>query len=136
MKAISIREPWASAIADGRKTIEIRSWRTYHTGPLLICSTAPDSSALCITSIEYINRMRPEHESTSFCPCHSGALSWHLTPVLPVKRFAISGRQGLFDIPDQLIRPQAARDYDFAQLSPAIKKWLKARNLDTPPNAR
>jgi hypothetical protein len=36
MKAISLWQPWASAIAAGVKTIETRSWSTPYRGPLAI----------------------------------------------------------------------------------------------------
>ena len=39
MKAISLWQPWASAIADGKKKIETRSWYTKYRGPLLIHAT-------------------------------------------------------------------------------------------------
>lgn len=39
MKAISIKNPFASLIANGKKIYEVRSWTTKHRGGLLICST-------------------------------------------------------------------------------------------------
>src|SRR5258708_38096209 len=36
MKALSIQQPWAWAILAGVKTVENRTWRTFHRGPLLI----------------------------------------------------------------------------------------------------
>lgn len=36
MKALTIRQPWASLIALGVKTIETRSWPTNYRGPVLI----------------------------------------------------------------------------------------------------
>lgn len=36
MKALTIRQPWASLIAHGVKTIETRSWRTHYRGPIAI----------------------------------------------------------------------------------------------------
>jgi hypothetical protein len=36
MKAITLWQPWASAIALGHKTIETRSWATRYRGPLAI----------------------------------------------------------------------------------------------------
>lgn len=36
MKALSLWQPWASAIAVGAKRIETRSWETSYRGPLLI----------------------------------------------------------------------------------------------------
>lgn len=38
MKALSIRQPHADNILDGKKTIELRSWNTKHRGPFLIHS--------------------------------------------------------------------------------------------------
>lgn len=36
MRALTIRQPWASLIATGAKTIETRPWRTDYRGPVLI----------------------------------------------------------------------------------------------------
>lgn len=36
MKVLTIRQPWASAVAWGEKAIEYRSWPTRYRGPLLI----------------------------------------------------------------------------------------------------
>lgn len=36
MKALSVRQPWAWAIARGHKGVENRSWTTAYRGPLLI----------------------------------------------------------------------------------------------------
>jgi len=36
MKALTLRQPWASLIALGHKTIETRSWRTHYRGPIAI----------------------------------------------------------------------------------------------------
>ncbi len=38
MKAISIRQPFASLIADRQKTIETRTWFTNYRGEILICA--------------------------------------------------------------------------------------------------
>jgi hypothetical protein len=36
MRAISLHQPWATAIALGIKRIETRKWRTHYRGPLVI----------------------------------------------------------------------------------------------------
>jgi hypothetical protein len=36
MKALTLHQPWATAIAEGIKTIETRSWSTSYRGPLAI----------------------------------------------------------------------------------------------------
>ena len=39
MRALSVKQPWASLIASGQKTIETRTWRTDYRGDLLIVSS-------------------------------------------------------------------------------------------------
>ena len=36
MKAISVRQPWAEFIMQGKKTVEVRKFNTSYRGPLLI----------------------------------------------------------------------------------------------------
>jgi hypothetical protein len=50
MKALSVRQPYASAILAGVKTLEIRSWQTHYRSDLLICATAKSLAALCSLS--------------------------------------------------------------------------------------
>ena len=43
MKALTVRQPWAWAIAVGEKTVENRGWPTRYRGPLAIhAAKAPD----------------------------------------------------------------------------------------------
>lgn len=44
VKAISLWQPWATAMAIGLKKNETRSWPTHHRGDLLICSTKREPS--------------------------------------------------------------------------------------------
>jgi len=43
MNAISLWQPWASAIAAGLKTFETRSWSTSYRGPLAIAAAKRDT---------------------------------------------------------------------------------------------
>jgi hypothetical protein len=46
-RAISLRQPWASLIVYGLKTVEIRTWQTDYRGPLLIhASKTVDEDAM------------------------------------------------------------------------------------------
>lgn len=36
MRALSIRQPWASLILAGHKTVENRVWNTTHRGPIIV----------------------------------------------------------------------------------------------------
>jgi len=38
LKVLSIRQPWAELILQGRKTLEIRSWKTAHRGETFLHS--------------------------------------------------------------------------------------------------
>lgn len=41
--ALSLKQPWAALLVHGLKTIEVRSWRTFHRGPVLIhAARVPD----------------------------------------------------------------------------------------------
>ncbi|MGC8622286.1 MAG: ASCH domain-containing protein, partial [Caldisphaera sp.] len=47
MKCLSIKQPFADLVVSGKKTIEIRSWKTNYRGELLIhASRYPDKYAL------------------------------------------------------------------------------------------
>lgn len=106
-KALSVHQPYASWIAEGRKTIEFRSWYTSHRGALVICSTKrpempgyPGGRALCI--VELID-CRPVQCLDGYAACvayrpeytYSWVLKYpaRITPPPEVK-----GQQGLFGI--------------------------------------
>lgn len=47
MKALSLKQPWAELIVSGRKTLEIRKWRTNFRGEFLIhASKIPNTEAM------------------------------------------------------------------------------------------
>lgn len=48
MKSLTIRQPWASLIAAGVKTIETRSRRTHYRGPLAIHAAKADTDATIV----------------------------------------------------------------------------------------
>jgi hypothetical protein len=47
MKAISLYQPWAGWVVEGRKTLELRSWETRYRGPLLIHASRTVHKAAC-----------------------------------------------------------------------------------------
>lgn len=49
MKALSIRQPWASLVAHGIKKFETRSWRTDHRGWLAIHASKAFDHNVCYT---------------------------------------------------------------------------------------
>ena len=49
MKALSIRQPWADLIIQGRKTLELRTWTVKYRGPLAIHASQTVERAACLS---------------------------------------------------------------------------------------
>ncbi len=117
MKAVSIKQPWASLIACGIKTLEVRAWPTIHRGPLLICSSRRPvieghrhGSALCVVNVTDCRPMKradvPFACVEKFYPNH---FVWVLRDVKLIEPFSVVGQLRLFEIRDNLIRPPKPR---------------------------
>jgi len=92
-------------IADGRKTIETRTWPTSYRGELVICSTKKPrvgnlacGKALCIVKVQACVRMTEAHEERACCKVYHGAWAWILSDVRRIDAFPVSGSQGFFDV--------------------------------------
>lgn len=110
MKALSIKEPYASLIADGRKTIETRTWWSDFRGPLLICaSKKPDvrlaGHAVAIVTVTDWRRMQPSDKSKALCDYGPDRYAvvlenlWKLSPPL-----VASGALYLWDVNNELVQ--------------------------------
>ena len=112
MKAISIKQPWASLIAAGIKTREIRQWPTDHRGPLLIVSSRRPvidghrhGAALCTVEVVGCRKMTAEDVPFACVPhVYPGHYAWELGRVRLIEPFAVLGQLRLFDVADELIR--------------------------------
>lgn len=104
MKAISLKQPWANLVADGKKTIETRKWSTKYRGDLIICSSQnpkikPYGKALCIVELYDVRPMTRTDEKKAHIKFYPGAYAWMLRnlrkidPPIPVK-----GSLGIFDL--------------------------------------
>lgn len=108
MKAISIKEPWASMINSGKKTIETRTWKTKHRGKLLLCcSKKPGVSilngmAFATCDLVDIRPMTDEDEKAAQCENydekHRIVYSWFLENVKPITPFPVKGKLSLFEV--------------------------------------
>lgn len=122
MKALSLKQPWASLIRDRYKLIETRTWKTDYRGDLLICSSKiidrlnmehfkdfyrnepePDSDfplgqAIAIVEVVDCVPMEKEHEHTALCEIYPNAYSWILNNIRPIKAFPVKGQLGIFDV--------------------------------------
>lgn len=135
MKALSIHQPWAWAILHAGKSVENRSWRTDHRGPLLIHASKSRASYDRQRAEDWrrvLNIELPPWESLptgrlvgvvsvldciplenggfgSHSPWASGPWLWVLSDPRPFPEPVVfRGLQNLFNVPADLI-PEAYR---------------------------
>lgn len=134
MRAISLWQPWASAIALGVKRVETRHWSTNYTGPLLIHAAKRWTKAEReFAAAEYTLGRLPKriplgalvatctlmgcrltedvaHQLGSIERMYGdytpGRFAWFLADIQPLPEpIEYSGHQGFFNVPEELIRP-------------------------------
>jgi hypothetical protein len=129
MKALTLRQPWATLVALGAKRIETRGWATHHRGPLAIhaglslaslglAQQPPFQQALdgedlprgvIVAVVELVDCILITTEETipaeperSFGDYHPGRYAWHLASLirLPLPPVPARGRLGLWACSD------------------------------------
>ena len=116
MKAISLKQPWASLIAIGKKTIETRTWKTNYRGELLIVSSKtfdknfphhnffevfyeiPLGKALAIANLIDCRPMTIADEEEAMYPCEPGRYAWILSDIREIKPFPVKGSLGIYEV--------------------------------------
>lgn len=116
MLTLSIRRPWIDHILTGRKTIEVRTWTTHHSGPLALhASKAPGDRVLrdlvpgCVvavaTVVDCVKLTRYDAHSAMMDPdAIDGLFGWVLDDVRRVCPFPVRGNARFFKVDDSLIR--------------------------------
>ena len=104
MKCLSVRQPWASMIACGKKTIETRTWKTSYRGDLLICSTKkpiietlPLGVSLCVVDLYNCRDFVPGDEGRACCKWFPG-YAWEIRNIRLVEPFEVRGKPAIFDL--------------------------------------
>lgn len=127
MKALSIHPEYAMEIFNGTKTEEYRTWRTNYRGDLLICNSARKTRgavagyALCVVKMIGIEERYDsdgKYYAWKLAPFEKDGSYW-IEP-LPIK-----GRQRLFNVADDLIKPAPFTD----PRSPVGRQWYRERIL-------
>ncbi len=137
MRVISIRQPWAELILQGRKTIELRTWETKMRGRLAIHASktpykraafeahgvAPDSlpRGALVGTVEVVEMirftpqsweaLREEHLASGDFP--GDLVGWKLSnPERFPQPIPWRGQWGMFIVPDEIlgVEPDADRD--------------------------
>ncbi len=131
MKALSIRQPWAELILRGRKTIELRTWKTNHRGRIAIHASQTVREEACLAygldparvvrgalvgTVELVDvlalddsmweTLRDQHLSQRDFP--GPMFGWRLEhPQRLPQPISIRGRMSLFNVPDEVIAGEA-----------------------------
>lgn len=106
MKAISVKQPWASMIASRKKTIETRTWRTSYHGPLIIVSSKRpklgllNGHALAVVELIDCRPMLKEDWRQAKVGFHPQLWSWVLGNIRTINPFPVTGRRRLYEIPN------------------------------------
>lgn len=141
MKAISLWQPWATGIALLLKRHETRGWATKYRGPIAIHAALrwereqqefamvehtlgrlpkriPRGAIVCIAVIEDclpVERALPTIGAIDklWGNYSAGRYAWCLSHVVPLlEPLGFKGRQGFFEVPDELLRPLAPAWYE------------------------
>lgn len=108
MKALSVRQPWASLIASGAKTIELRSWPTRYRGELLICASKsadagatpemPRGVALVVVEVTDCRPFEPADAEAACVPWRPGLHAWVLRVLYRVDPLPVVGKLSFFKV--------------------------------------
>ncbi len=113
MRTIVLRSPWASLVAEGRKTVELRTWSTRYRGPLLIIAgkgvdrgdvakwghgDAPRGVTLCVVDLLDVRPATSADEHDACGPIATGEFAWIVANVRPVTQIPMLGRFGLYEL--------------------------------------
>jgi hypothetical protein len=126
IKAISLKQPWATMVAEGIKIIETRVWSTKYRGPLLIVSSLnfdfdadglpsggnrPESTDYYGTELNLLYGQalavcdlldcRPMHmidRAGACCDVYPRAQAWIIEGITPIDPFPVKGKLGIYEV--------------------------------------
>ena len=94
MKALCIRQPFASLIASGTLITETRTWKTYYRGPLLIVASKsgavpglPAGQAIAIGNLSDCRNITEPDAQTAYCVKNPEAFAWIFLDIQPIQPF-------------------------------------------------
>lgn len=116
MRALSVRQPWASLIASGRKSIELRSWSTKYRGPVLILASSsvwrgtdhpigPRGVALCLVDLVDVRAvLATDADAACIVPPEGFDFAWVLANPREVRQVPVKGKLGLYSPDEALLK--------------------------------
>ena len=149
MKCLMVRQPWASQIADGSKTVEIRSWHYAHRGDLLIGASknmagqrmrdgTPYPSGMAIAHVKLVDCVpfnANRHGKAAGCDrntaqdCEdSGDWAWILADARAIEPFPVKGQVKPFEV------DYPPREEKKIPLNPPFSKGEARKHAVLPPS--
>ena len=117
LRVLSVRQPWASLIASGRKVIELRSWSTKYRGPVLIVSgrapwrgdhgfeLGPLGQTICVVDLVDVRPVvSADSRAACITPPDGFDFAWVLANPRDVIVAPIKGKMGLYRADATLLR--------------------------------
>ncbi|NLT68622.1 MAG: ASCH domain-containing protein [Acidobacteria bacterium] len=113
MKALSIKQPWATLIANGIKTLEVRSWKVNYRGPLVIVSSkqpnrialeehglenAPNGVTIALVDLFNVREGRRQDKKAALVD-PTGKYVWEMRMIQKLPAVPVKGRLGFYDLP-------------------------------------
>jgi len=109
-KAICLKQPWASMVATGEKTIETRVWKTNYRGDFLVVASAnpkignlPTGQAIAIATLVDCRPMTRKDEKAACIKLYPNAWAWPLENIRTIKPFKVKGTLGFFNVNHRVI---------------------------------
>ena len=101
-KILTIKEPWATMIKEGLKTIETRTWKTKYRGKIFLHASKSQKSNISgkiFATAEIIDcrKMNKEDEKAACCEIYPNAHSWFLDKITKIEPIKAKGKLGLWE---------------------------------------
>ncbi len=124
MKVLTIKEPWASLILEGKKVIETRTWKTKYRGVVLLHASQNPKSDIsgkifAVANIENCLPMIRDDERLACCEVYPNAYSWFLSRIKPTELKEVKGKLGLWEF-DCVLK---SKD-DIYEFIESEKRWV------------
>ena len=108
MQALSIKQPHIDRIISGKKTFEIRSWKTKFRGDILLCASSGVAAgyeigmvtgqALAIATLSDIVDYDLSMQEAAMADFLEEHYAWIFTNIRKIEPFQVKGKMGLFSV--------------------------------------
>lgn len=145
VNCLSVQQPWANLLAMGRKTLEIRIWRSTYRGPLIICASKtprgkwpqaslqfwgvtsmPRGVAVATCMLVDVRTFHRDDEADALCGWEPDHYAFVLEHVQPIQPFPVKGALYIFgtEVPESGVHTITHDEYrDIMTAPPSDGLW-------------